>query len=91
MLVGKTLVEDEVVVALEGVAVDAGVAVAMVGDELLQLHRGLGQVVDVECHVLDEAGGAYRARAAHGGEDAGTDGPVFAIDGRVFGELRRDV
>ena len=51
----ETLVEDEVIVAFEGVSVDAGVVVSMVGNEFLQLHRSLGKVVDVEGYVLDKA------------------------------------
>ena len=43
MFIGEALVQDEVVVTLEGMAVDAGVVVAVVSDELLQLHGSLGQ------------------------------------------------
>ena len=87
----EALVQDEVVVALKGMAVDAGIGVAVVGNEFLQFHGGLGQVVDVESHILYEAGGAHGARAAHGGENAGADGPVLSVDGGVFGELGRNV
>ena len=51
----ETLVEDEVVVALEGMAVDTGIIVAVVGNEFLQFHRGFRQVVDMERDILDEA------------------------------------
>ena len=54
VLVLETLVQDEVVVAFEGVTVDAGVVVAVVGDELLQLHRGLRQTLYGEGDILDE-------------------------------------
>ena len=66
----ERLVDDEVVVALQRVSVDAGVVVAVARYQLLQVGSGVGQVLDVEGHVLDEAGGAQLARAAHGGEDA---------------------
>ena len=42
VLIGKALVQDEVVVTFKGMAVDAGIRVAVVGNELLQLHCGLG-------------------------------------------------
>ena len=35
VLVGKALIQDEVVVALEGVAIDAGIVIAMIGYQLL--------------------------------------------------------
>ena len=66
--------------------VDAGVAVAVVGNEFLQFHGCLGQVVDVEGHILNEAGRAHGTRAAHPREDAGADGPILAVDFRVLGE-----
>ena len=51
----ETLVQDEVVVALKSMTVDAGVIIAMVGDEFLQFHGGIGQVVNVEGDVFDQA------------------------------------
>ena len=41
----KTLVEDEVVVALEGVSVDARVTVAIIRNQLLELNGSHGQVL----------------------------------------------
>ena len=70
-------------------SVDAGVAIPVVGNELLQPYRGLGQALNGECHVLNEARRANGTCAAHRGEDARADSPVLAIDGRVFGELCR--
>ena len=70
VFVGEALVQDEVVVALEGVAVDTGVVVAVVGNEFLQLHRSLRQTLDGEGDVLDETRRAYWSCAAHAGEDA---------------------
>ena len=69
VLVGKALVEDEVVVALEGVPIDTGIGVAVIGDELLQFHSSLRQRLDGERYILDEAGGADRTRTTHAGED----------------------
>ena len=91
MLVGKALVQDEVVVALKGVTIDTGIVVAVVGNELLQLHRGLRQRLDGEGHILDEARGANGACATHAGEDAAADGPVLAVDLGVFRKLGGDV
>ena len=79
------------VVALEGVTVDAGILVAVIGNEFLQLDGGFGQVLDSKGDVLDETRGAHGARTAHAGEDARADGPVLAIDSRVFRELCRDI
>ena len=70
MLVGKALVQDEVVVALKGVAVDTGIVVAVVGNELLELHRSLRQTLYGEGHILDETRRAHRSCAAYAGEDA---------------------
>ena len=54
-LVTEKLVDDEVVVALKGMAVDAGILVTVVGDETLQFDGRLGQVIDSKGDVLDEA------------------------------------
>ena len=91
VLVGKALVQDEVVVALEGVAVDAGIIVAVVGNKLLQSDSSLGQRFDWERNILDKARCAHRAGAAHAGEDARTDGPVLAVDLRILSKLGRNV
>ena len=87
----ETLVQDEVVVTLEGMSVNAGIVVAVIGNETLQLHRRLWQALDGEGHVLDQARGTHWARASYRGEDARADGPIFAVDGRIFSELCRDI
>ena len=87
----ETLVENEVVVALESMTIDAGITVAVVGDKLLQLDGGLGQALDGEGHILDEARGADGARTTHRWEDTRADGPVLAVNGGVFGELGRNI
>ena len=87
----ETLVQDEVVIALEGVAVDAGIGIAVVGNHLLQLHGCLRQVFQREGDVFNQAGGADGTHAAHRREDTRTDGPVLSIDLRVFRELGRYV
>ena len=79
----KRLVDDEMVVAFEGMPVDAGVVVAVAGDQRLQFGRGAGQVLDVEGNVLDQAGGPGGTAAAHRREDARTDGPIFRLLGRI--------
>ncbi len=78
----KRLVDDEMVVAFEGMPVDAGV-VAVTGDQRLQFGRGAGQVLDVESNVLAQAGGPGGTAAAHRREDARTDGPIFRLLGRI--------
>ena len=64
------LVQDKMVVAFQGMTVDAGIIVAVAGDELLQVGSGFGQVFDVEGYVLDEAGSAGVACTAYGWEYA---------------------
>ena len=66
----EALVQDEVIVALESMTVDAGIGIAVVGNELLQAHGGFGQHLDGEGHVLNQAGGAHGTGAAHRGEYA---------------------
>ena len=91
MFIGKALVQDEVVVALEGMAIDTGITVTMIGNHLLKFDGSLRQRLDGEGHILDETRGAHRTRTTHTGEDARTDGPVLAVDLRILCELRRDI
>ena len=85
----ETLGDDEVVVALEGVAVDARVVVAVVDEHLREVFGGLWQVVDVEGDILDDDGGSQGSRAAHLREDAAAYGPIFAVLLRVAREACR--
>ena len=55
------LVDDEVVVAFESMAVDAGVIISVAGYELLQFCRCLRKVFNVEGDVFDEASGSRLA------------------------------
>ena len=71
------LVYDEVEVAFQGMTVDAGVIVAVLVEQGRQILSSLGQVLDVEGHVLYEAGGALLAHSADGREYSGADCPVF--------------
>ena len=66
----ETLIQDEVVVTLEGMTVDTGIVVAVIGYQLLQLHRSLGQRLDGEGHIFNQARGAYGTCATHTWEDA---------------------
>ena len=72
-------------------AVDTGIVVAVVADEFLQTHGGFRQTLYGEGHILNKAGGAHGTGAADTGEDAGADGPVLAVDGRVFSKFCRYV
>lgn len=56
------------IVAFQGMTVDAGIIVAVAGDELLQVGSGFGQVFDMEGYILDEAGSARLACTAYGWE-----------------------
>ena len=54
VLIGKTLIQDEVVVAFKSMSVDTSIIVSVIGNQLLQLHRSLRQRFDGESHILDE-------------------------------------
>ena len=60
-------------------AVYYAIGIAVLGDEALQLHRCLWQILDMEGHVLDEARCANRPHGAHRREDARADGPKLAV------------
>ena len=90
-LLAEELVDDEVVIALKGVAIDTGVRIAVVGNETLQFDGRLGQVLDGKGDVFDEARGAHGTCTAHAGEDARSDSPILSIDGRVGGKGYRDI
>ena len=87
----EALVEYEVVVALEGMTIDTSVAVTVIGDKLLQLHRCLRQTLYREGHILNETRRAYGACTADRREDTRADSPVFAIHLRVFGKFCGDI
>ena len=87
----ETLIQDKVIVALESMTVDTSIAITMISNHLLQLHRCLGQVVNMEGHILYQTRGAYRTRTTHRGEDTRTDGPVLSVDLRILGKLSRDI
>ena len=80
------LVDDEMEVALQGMAVDAGVVVAVPVQKGGQVLDSIGQVLDVECHVLDQAGGPLPSQPAHGREYSRTEGPEAGALRRVGGE-----
>lgn len=86
LLCGKTLIEDEVVITLESMTINAGILVAMACDELLQIDRSMGQVLDMERHILDETRRTDWPLTAHSREDTGADRPVLSIDLRGIGK-----
>ena len=87
----ETLVQDKVIVSLESMTVDTSITITMISNHLLQLHRCLGQVVNMEGHILNQTRGAYRTRSTHRGEDTRADGPVLAVDLRILSKLSRDI
>ena len=70
MLVSKALIQDEVVVTLEGMTIDTGIVVTMISYEFLQFYCSLRQRLDGECHIFNETRGADWACASHAGEYA---------------------
>ena len=90
----EVLIDDEVVIAFKGVAIDAGIVIAMACYELLQIRGSLREVLDVESHIFNEAGCTRLACTAYAGEDTGSDGPeglillgfISEMDGRIGGK-----
>ena len=66
----EVLGEDEVQIAVERVAEDDRLVVAVALQQALQVERGLGQALDREGDVLDDHRGAGRAHRADRREDA---------------------
>ena len=76
-------------VAVECVAVDHRVAVAVSGEEALEVVGGVGEAVDGHGDILDEACGADLPCAADCGENPAAHGPVSGDCPRIGGERRR--
>ena len=85
----EILRDDEMDVAVEDVAVDDAIAIAVVVHALAERHDAIREVVTREGDILDDDGRADRAHATDGREDARANLPVEAIDIRVFRELDR--
>ena len=85
----KRLVDDEMEVALKGVAVDAGIVVAMPVQQRRKILRRVWQILDVEGDVLDKAGRPLAAHSTDGREYSRTDGPVVPRNGRIATEYER--
>ena len=85
----KRLVDDEMEVALKGVAVDAGIVVAMPVQQRRKIHRRVWQILDVEGDVLDKAGRPLAAHSTDRREYSRTDGPVVPRNGRIATEYER--
>ena len=75
----ERLVDDEMIISFEGMPVDAGVIVSVARYQLLQVGGRLGQILDVEGHVFDEARSSRLPGSSYGRENTGTDGPVFGV------------
>ena len=65
LLCVKGLCDDEVIVALKRMPIDAGVVIAMLEKHLFQVKSGLGEVLDMEGNILDDDCGAHGTGAAH--------------------------
>jgi len=91
--IAEVLREDEVQVALEGMAEDDGLVVgphvAVPRQEPLQVERGGGQVRHREGHVLDHDRGARPAPRAHRREGALAHLPEAGDGGGIGAELDR--
>ena len=83
----ERLVDDEMIVPLQRVSIDAGAGVAVPVQQGGKVRRRRRQVFALESDVLDEAGRPFFAQPAHGGEDARADGPHRRNFLRVGGEV----
>ena len=81
--------DEEVDVAVLGVAEDDGVVVAVGVEKLLQPAAGVGEVAHRDCNVFEQRGGAGWARLGHLGVKALAEGPGFRCLGGVGGERGR--
>ena len=61
---------DEVIIAFEGMAIDARIVIAVLQKHLFEVLGGLGEVFDVECYILYYHRGAEFSGSTHRGEDA---------------------
>ena len=85
----KALVDNEVVVAFEGMTIDDSIVVVVAFEELLEFFGSFDEMVNRECNVLDETCGAYRAHTADRRENARADSPILGDSGRVGSESMR--
>ena len=69
-LVGKTLVQNEMVVALKGMTIDACIVIAMVGNELLESDGRLRKVLNVEGYILYETARSDRPHTTNARENS---------------------
>ncbi len=83
----EALGEDEVQVALQCVAEEDRLVVAVLVEQLDQAIDALGQAFDGEGHVLDDHRGAGLAHGADRGEGVLADLPQLVVDQRVFAEV----
>ena len=51
----ETLIQNKVIVTLEGMTIDTGIVIAVISNEFLKLYRCLRQALDGEGNILNEA------------------------------------
>ena len=91
VLIGKTLIQYEMIVALKCVTIDTGIIVAMISNQLLQLNSSLWQRFYWECHIFYQARCAHRTCTAYAWEYTTTYGPVLTVNGRILGKFCGDI
>ena len=88
-LVVERLGDDEVEIAVLGVAEDDGIVVAVAAEEAVQILRGGRQVLDGEGNVFNDDRGAALAHRADGREHSGANLPERCLGcAAIVGELR---
>ena len=83
----KRLGNDEVIIALKRMSIDARIVVAMLQQHFLKVGCGLREVLDVECNVLNNHGCAKRTRTSNRWEYARTYSPILRIFVGIVGEI----
>ncbi len=91
----EILGEHEVEVALQGMAENDRLVVAVLAEQRLQVDGGVGELGDVERHVLDDHGGSRVAHGADGRKQPLADLPELGVllrhVGKTDGKQRLDI
>ena len=98
----KRLVQNEVKISFQSVAVDGTIVVSKLFQQLLQLRNGFVQILRMECHVFYHRRSTGRTHGSYGRENTGTDIPQqriflffvckhYGMNGSKTVQIQRDV
>ena len=74
------------IVTFERVSINNGFGIIMFYQQRTQIGCCLRQIIDLESHILNQTGSAYRSGASYCREDARTHGPVSIVFRCFIGE-----